>query len=93
MHQVVHLCNDSFIVLHDFTVIARGVVETAFGGITAISIVVLLTCQAAHGQDWPQFLGPGRNGVYTGQLPAGWPKPGIEVLWKVDVGQGFSAPV
>jgi alpha-galactosidase len=26
-------------------------------------------------------------------LPAGWPKPGIEVLWKVGVGQGFSAPV
>jgi outer membrane protein assembly factor BamB len=105
LHEAGHLCNDSFIVLrHDFTVIARRVVETTVGGkfrpvgpgahrITAILIFLLLTCQAAHGQDWPQFLGPGRNGVYAGQLPAAWPKPGIEVLWKVDVGQGFSAPV
>ena len=89
---------------HDFTVIVRRVDETTLGGrlrpvgpgahrITAISILLLLTCQAAHSQDWPQFLGPGRNGVYAGQLPAAWPKPGIEVRWKVDVGQGFSAPV
>jgi hypothetical protein len=63
-------------------VIARRVVETTVGGkfhpvgpgahrITAILILLLLTRQAVHGQDWPQFLGPGRNGVYAGQLPAG----------------------
>lgn len=56
-------------------------------------IVLLLLCQPAHGADWPQFLGPERNGVYAGQLPAGWPKPGITPVWKLDVGQGFSAPV
>ncbi len=56
-------------------------------------IALLLTCHAARGEDWPQFLGPARNGVYSGQLPADWPKPGIAVLWKLDVGQGFSAPI
>jgi outer membrane protein assembly factor BamB len=55
--------------------------------------LLFLACPAVTCQDWPQFLGPDRNGVYPGQLPAEWPKPGIELLWKVDIGQGFSAPV
>ncbi|SRR5579864_6435856 len=55
--------------------------------------LLLLTCQAAQGEDWPQFLGPGRNGVYSGALAATWPKSGPPLLWKLDVGQGFSAPV
>jgi outer membrane protein assembly factor BamB len=58
-----------------------------------ILLLLALTCQAARAEDWPQFLGPGRNGVYSGQLPADWPKPGIAVVWKLDVGQGFSGPV
>jgi len=56
-------------------------------------VLLLLTCQIAQGEDWPQFLGPGRNGVYTGPLAAEWPKSGPALLWKIDVGQGFSAPV
>jgi outer membrane protein assembly factor BamB len=48
---------------------------------------------AAHGQDWPQFLGPARNGVYSGNdLAAKWPPGGPAVVWKKDVGQGFSNP-
>jgi outer membrane protein assembly factor BamB len=48
---------------------------------------------AAHAQDWPQFLGPGRNGVYSGNdLAAKWPPGGPAVVWKKDVGQGFSNP-
>ena len=58
-----------------------------------ILILLLLTHQVALGEDWPQFLGPGRNGVYSGPLAAAWPKSGPAVLWKLDVGQGFSAPV
>jgi outer membrane protein assembly factor BamB len=39
-------------------------------------------------QDWPQFLGPGRDLVYAGpgRSPAG-------LAWKKPVGAGFSAPV
>jgi outer membrane protein assembly factor BamB len=41
--------------------------------------------------DWPQFLGPSRNGV-SGEEIAPW-KTAPPVAWKVRVGQGFAAPV
>jgi outer membrane protein assembly factor BamB len=47
----------------------------------------------SRGEDWPQFLGPGRNGVYSGPLAATWGRSGPSVLWRIEVGQGFSAPV
>lgn len=56
-------------------------------------ILLLLTFQVAQGEDWPQFLGPGRNGGYSGPLAAAWPQSGPALLWKLDVGHGFSAPV
>jgi outer membrane protein assembly factor BamB len=58
-----------------------------------VLILLLLTCQASQGEDWPQLLGPARNGVYSGPFPVTWGKSGPAVLWKLDVGQGFSAPV
>ncbi len=43
--------------------------------------------------DWPQFMGPTRDGVVEGKLPAvGWlatPEP----LWTLEVGRGFSGPL
>jgi outer membrane protein assembly factor BamB len=49
---------------------------------------------SAAGGDWPQFLGPDRNGVSaeTGLLQS-WPKEGPPVVWQHDVGEGFSGPV
>jgi len=38
-------------------------------------------------QDWPQLLGPTRNGVYGGPWSD---KSGFRQLWKRDVGAGFS---
>jgi outer membrane protein assembly factor BamB len=44
--------------------------------------------------DWPQLLGPTRNGVYAGtDLAANWPASGPPILWHKDVGEGFAAPV
>ena len=44
--------------------------------------------------DWPQFLGPERNGVYRGPaLAETWPAQGPRVAWRKTVGQGFAAPV
>jgi len=44
--------------------------------------------------DWPQFLGPDRNGNYRGPaLLETWPAGGPRVVWKKQVGQGFSGPV
>jgi outer membrane protein assembly factor BamB len=57
--------------------------------------VAACACTASHGRadDWPQWLGPQRDGVWreTGLLdkfPAGGPK----VLWRVPVAPGYSGP-
>jgi outer membrane protein assembly factor BamB len=58
-------------------------------------VVVVFVCQgSAFGEDWPQFRGPGRNGISqeTGLL-AEWPKEGPKLLWQVkDIGSGYSTP-
>jgi outer membrane protein assembly factor BamB len=59
--------------------------------VLAIASVV---CVSTHGfaADWPQWLGPNRNGSSpeTGLLTK-WPKEGPKVLWKVDGGEGYSS--
>lgn len=41
--------------------------------------------------DWPQILGPNRNGIADGEkLLERWPQSGPEVLWEYPVGSGFS---
>jgi outer membrane protein assembly factor BamB len=64
----------------------------------AARLLLLLTiflCAARPGWagDWPQFLGPTRDGVYAGaDLAAVWPKEGPPVVWRKSIGQGFSGP-
>src|SRR5688572_27631516 len=54
------------------------------------SFLVLIRACAS---DWPQFLGPTRNGVYAGaDLAESWANEGPPVDWKKKVGQGFSGP-
>ncbi len=44
-------------------------------------------------QDWPQILGPGRNGIYTGApIVTSFSRTGPPRLWKRDVGAGFAGP-
>jgi outer membrane protein assembly factor BamB len=43
--------------------------------------------------DWPQFLGPTRNGTYAGPpLADAWGPGGPKVVWRKQVGQGFAGP-
>jgi outer membrane protein assembly factor BamB len=59
-------------------------------------LLTLCLCAAQQGRagDWPQFLGPTRDGVYAGpDLAAVWPKDGPPVVWQKSLGQGFSGPV
>lgn len=58
-------------------------------GRMARRVLVGLIVLVVQAQDWPQFLGPTRNGVYPGVVPAGKPAS----VWKRDVGAGFSGPV
>src|SRR5262249_9207166 len=44
--------------------------------------------------DWPQFLGPRRDGTCTETgLATAWPKSGPPLVWERSVGAGFSGPV
>ncbi|HUI77935.1 MAG TPA: PQQ-binding-like beta-propeller repeat protein [Bryobacteraceae bacterium] len=52
-------------------------------------VLLVLTWTPAQSEDWPQFLGPTRNGVYAGTEPGLSPA----LVWKIEVGHGFSAPV
>jgi outer membrane protein assembly factor BamB len=60
--------------------------------IAAILAVALSALVGAA--DWPQFLGPTRNGVYTGTpLAATWPAAGPKKLWQKPIGAGLAGPV
>jgi outer membrane protein assembly factor BamB len=58
-----------------------------------LTLAILLIPAIARADDWPQFLGPQRNGVSaeTG-LATSWPKGGPPVVWQRDVGEGYSGP-
>ncbi len=60
----------------------------------SLTFAVALSTATTIASDWPQFLGPTRNGVYSGAgLAETWPKDGPPVVWQKKVGQGFSGPV
>jgi len=62
--------------------------------LTLLGAFVVLTVLRAWAGDWPQFLGPSRNGIYSGtDLAESWSKEGSPILWQKTIGQGFSGPV
>src|SRR5690348_12647993 len=61
---------------------------------TACALAFFVSLLAGQASDWPQFLGPTRNGVYPGDdLAEAWPSSGPATIWKTGVGHGFSGPV
>src|ERR1035438_7424171 len=60
----------------------------------ALAFAIWLAPLALQAADWPQFLGPDRNGISAETNLAGaWPAEGPPLRWKKDIGQGFSGPV
>src|SRR6188508_980825 len=58
--------------------------------IVAATAAIAVTVSAA---DWPQYLGPERNGIYRGPAIADtWPATGPKVVWRKTIGQGFAGP-
>ena len=55
--------------------------------------VLFLGLGTARAADWPQFLGPDRNGTTTNRMAASFSQEGPTRLWRRKVGQGFSGPV
>jgi outer membrane protein assembly factor BamB len=56
--------------------------------------LALLLSPAMSAEDWPQFRGPNRDGVWneTGILQT-FPAEGLKVRWRAPVGRGWSSPV
>ena len=62
----------------------------------ALATTIIAIAIGVHiaAQDWPQFLGPERNGVYRGPASANtWGASGPAVVWRKQIGQGLSGPV
>ena len=57
-------------------------------------LLILALSLPLAGEDWPQFLGPRRNGTYISKdLAAQWPADGPKVLWRKKVGNGWGGAV
>jgi len=59
----------------------------------AVSLLVLNWAHHACANDWPQWLGPNRDGVWreTGLL-SHFPPGGPKVIWRTPVGTGYAGP-
>src|ERR1043165_3329410 len=55
------------------------------------SLVLLF---AAAAEDWPQWRGPNRDGVWSEtDIMESFPPGGLRISWRVPVGPGWSSPV
>jgi outer membrane protein assembly factor BamB len=62
--------------------------------IYSMMVILFIRLADIYGQDWPQYLGPDRNGVSTQKgILRSWPQNGPEALWTTNVGPGFGGPV
>ena len=65
----------------------RNVSTQLFKGLLA----AIFTGSTLLAGDWPQLLGPNRDGVATGEkLHASWGTKGPKLLWEATVGDGFA---
>ncbi|MDP7274963.1 MAG: PQQ-like beta-propeller repeat protein [Planctomycetaceae bacterium] len=66
--------------------------ESIFPAWPTLAILALVASTTLAG-DWPQILGPHRNGIATAErLADSWPNDGPKLVWQKPVGTGFSGP-
>ena len=53
-------------------------------------VLLAALSSSAPAGDWPQILGPQRNGTAVDEHVAAWPAEGPKLLWQRDVGRGFA---
>lgn len=54
---------------------------------------MLLICDFGHADDWPQILGPNRDGVAANEkITSSFPKAGPKIVWSSKTGSGFAGP-
>ena len=61
-------------------------------GLVAVLVLLAGVTDAAT-LDWPQWRGPARTGIASGQVAARWPAGSLVRGWSVEVGEGHSGPV
>lgn len=68
--------------------------RVSVGVVMALAGVVLLAVSVGSADDWPRWRGPNGNGISaeTG-WSTNWPENGPKVLWRTNVGAGFSCVV
>ncbi len=57
----------------------------------SVLLSVLLLATPTWAADWPQFRGANSDGASAEKIATTWPAEGPKVLWKVPMGNGFSA--
>ncbi|MFM2096599.1 MAG: hypothetical protein RIS70_3723, partial [Planctomycetota bacterium] len=65
------------------------------GGISCLALLAVSCGVAASSSagDWPQILGPSRDGRAVDEtLPDRWPTGGPKTAWSVPAGEGFAGP-
>jgi outer membrane protein assembly factor BamB len=56
-------------------------------------LIVFVNPFPAHGDDWPQWMGPQRDGIYReAGIVDRFPEDGLRIKWRVPVGWGYSGP-
>lgn len=65
----------------------------AGAGCAPLLAVLFAMAVSVQAEDWPQWLGPRRDGVWreTGILDK-FPRDGLTVRWRVPIGAGYSGP-
>jgi outer membrane protein assembly factor BamB len=75
----------------EFTPVYGGVPMSKF---MLLGAAAILLCGRADAEDWPQFLGPKRDGASSeAGLATTWTKSGPRLIWESEVGDGWSGPV
>jgi outer membrane protein assembly factor BamB len=72
----------------------KPVLSSGMADVSRVWILLLAVALAVQAEDWPQWLGPNRDGSWgeTGVLET-FPPGGLEICWRAAVGVGFSSPV
>lgn len=61
--------------------------------VTVLAVVILLTSVAARADEWPQWLGPQRDGVWRESgIVETLPTKGFAYRWRTRIGGGYSGP-
>lgn len=61
---------------------------------TAWVLGLALLAAGVEASEWPQLLGPERDGTYRGEaIRISWGEEIPRILWSVDLGEGFAGPI